>query len=164
MARTMAAKFKAMEKVRLHLMVNIIRRARRSRWGSSWMSSLTRAMSAASTAMSLPTPPMAMPTIGLLQGGGIVDAVADHAHRLAVLLAGVDVSQLVLRQAARTAPLRMPSWPAMGRAAFSWSPVSSTGARPPPGPRWIDVGRARAAACPTGPGTRPAAPSTPLCR
>ena len=33
MAKTIATKFKAMEKVRLHLMVNIIRRARRSRWG-----------------------------------------------------------------------------------------------------------------------------------
>ena len=61
-ARTMAMKFKVMEKVRLHLMVTIILQARSSRWGSSLISSPTRAMSAASTAMSLPIPPMAIPT------------------------------------------------------------------------------------------------------
>lgn len=55
-ARAMAMKFKVMEKARLLLMVRIIRLESASRWGSSRMSSFTRAMSAASTAMSLPTP------------------------------------------------------------------------------------------------------------
>src|SRR5699024_4039594 len=55
-ARTMATKFSAMEKVMLTLMVVIIRLDRAMRWGSSFTSSSTRAMSAASTAMSLPTP------------------------------------------------------------------------------------------------------------
>ena len=62
MANRMAKKFSPMEKLRLHWMTTIIRFASRSRWGTSRMSSLTRAISAASTAMSLPMPPMAMPT------------------------------------------------------------------------------------------------------
>ena len=76
----MAMKFKVMEKARLLLMVRIIRLESASRWGSSRMSSFTRAMSAASTAMSLPTPPMAMPTW----------AVPHHADQMSTLLAAVD--------------------------------------------------------------------------
>ena len=68
-AKTIAMKFRAMENVKLHLMVTIMRFARRKRWGSSLMSSLTSAMSAASTAMSLPTPPMAMPTYAFFSAG-----------------------------------------------------------------------------------------------
>ena len=69
MARMMATKFSAMEKVRLHFIVSIMRFARRCRCGSSRSSSPTRTMSAASMAMSLPTPPMAMPTVARLSAG-----------------------------------------------------------------------------------------------
>ena len=46
-ARIMAMKFNVMEKVRLHLIVSIIRLESRSRCGSMWISSFTRAISAA---------------------------------------------------------------------------------------------------------------------
>ena len=68
-ASTMAAKLSAMEKVMFRRMVRIMRFARRRRCGISRMSSLTKAMSAASTAMSLPTPPMATPTWARLSAG-----------------------------------------------------------------------------------------------
>ena len=66
MARAMARKLRPMENVRFTLMVVIIRLESDSRWGSSRISSSTRAISAASTAMSLPIPPMAMPTSAIL--------------------------------------------------------------------------------------------------
>lgn len=83
-------KFKVMEKARLLLMVRIIRLESASRWGSSRMSSFTRAMSAASTAMSLPTPPHGNAHMGPLQGRSVVDAVPHHADQMAALLAAVD--------------------------------------------------------------------------
>ena len=53
-ARMMAIKFSVIENVRFRRMTDIILFERRRRWGSSFMSSSTRAISAASTAMSLP--------------------------------------------------------------------------------------------------------------
>ena len=68
-ASTIATKLSVSENVRLSFIVPIIRFASAVRCGSSRISSLTRAMSAASTAMSLPTPPIAMPTVAHLSAG-----------------------------------------------------------------------------------------------
>ena len=57
----------------------------------------TTVRSLASTATSVP-PPRATPTSGLGQGQGVVDAVADHGHHLAGLLAAADLGHLVLGQ------------------------------------------------------------------
>ena len=64
------------------------------------MSSFTRAMSAASIAMSLPTPPIAIPASAFFRAGASFIAVAYHADGLSRGLAGADVVQLVLREAA----------------------------------------------------------------
>ena len=101
-----------------------------------------------------------MPTKAFLQGGGIVDAVADHAHRLAVLLAGVDVSQLILRQAA---PLHL--WDAQLAGdvlgGVGVVPGEEDGLHPPAA--WVRrmVWAAWGGGCPTGPGTRPASHPPP---
>ena len=118
-----------MEKVRLHLMVNIIRRDRESRWGSSRMSSFTRAMSAASTAMSLPMPPMAMPTWARFSAGAsLTPSPTMHTGCPAAWLRSMKASLSSGRHSAWKAV--MPSCPAMRRAAPAWSPVSSTGVTP----------------------------------
>ena len=69
MARKMARKFSPIEKVRFMRMVVIIRRDSAIRCGSSFTSSSTSAISAASTAISRPTPPMEMPTSAFLSAG-----------------------------------------------------------------------------------------------
>ena len=69
MASAMAMKLSVMEKVKLSLMVVIIRLERATRCGSSFTSSSTSAISAASTAISRPTPPMEMPTSAFLSAG-----------------------------------------------------------------------------------------------
>ena len=100
-ARTIAKKFSAMEKVRLHLIVNIIFFDRAIRCGSSRMSSFTRAISAASTAISLPIPPIAIPTKAFFRDGGIVDSIPDHADREMLLLGVFDPGKFFFRQAVR---------------------------------------------------------------
>ena len=63
------------------------------------MSSFTRAMSAASTAMSLPTPPMAMPTWARFRAGASLIPSPIMQTRWPALLAAVDPGELILRQA-----------------------------------------------------------------
>lgn len=81
MARTIAIKFKVIEKVMFSLMVVIMRLERAMRWGSSFTSSSTRAMSAASTAMSLPTPPMAIPTSARFRAGASLIRFRRRSYR-----------------------------------------------------------------------------------
>ena len=99
-ASTMAAKLSAMEKVMFRRMVRIMRFDRRRRCGISRMSSLTKAMSAASTAISLAHAAHSYAHVGALERRCVVDAVADHAHLLAGLLACVDIGEFILRETA----------------------------------------------------------------
>lgn len=98
MARPMARKFRHIEKAILSFIVVIMRLLRRSRCGSSVISSFTRAMSAASIAMSLPMPPHGYAGVGTLKRGRVVNAVANHAHA-SLGAVFVYVPYFVLRQA-----------------------------------------------------------------
>ena len=68
-ARMIAMKLSPMENDILIFIVVIIRLESASKCGNSFTSSSTRAMSAASTAISLPTPPIAMPTSAAFKAG-----------------------------------------------------------------------------------------------
>ena len=129
MASTMATRLRAIEKARLRRMVVIIRRDRASRWGSSSTRSFTRTMSAASTAISLPTPPMAMPTKALFRAGAsLMPSPTMQIRTPACWARSIQLSLSSGRQPARYS--RMDSVRAMWAAAFSLSPVRSTGDTP----------------------------------
>ena len=115
-----------MEKVRLHLMVTIIRLESPNKCGSSFTSSSTKAISAASTAISLPIPPIAIPTFAFFNAGTSFTpspimqtdscfCCSSAIHR--ILSSG---KQFVCTSV-------ICSCEAMAVAAFSWSPVSNTG-------------------------------------
>ena len=128
-ARVMAAKFRIIEKVRFHLIVVIILFESESKWGSSPTLSSTSAMSAASTAISLPIPPIAIPTSAIFNAGAsftpspIMQTDFPFFRQPSIycnLSSG--------RHPAYTSTIR--SFLAICCAAFSLSPVSSTGSAP----------------------------------
>lgn len=128
-ARMIARKFKPIEKVRLYFMVVIMRLDSAIRCGSSLISSLTSAMSAASTAISLPMPPIAIPTFAVFKAGASL--MPSPIMQTAFFSFWYCLMMFLLfsgRQFAYT--VSMPISDAIALAAFSLSPVRSMGVTP----------------------------------
>ena len=94
-------------------------------------------------ATSVPVP-TAMPEVGLGQGRGVVDAVADHGDDPALLLQAAHDGGLVRGQHLGDDLVDARPRAATARAAAALSPVSSTGRRPRPRRRRDRLGARRA--------------------
>ena len=110
-------------------MVVIMRFDSATRCGSSFTSSFTSAISAASTAMSLPIPPIVIPTSAFFSAGAsFTPSPIMHTGAPALWYSPICVSLSCGRQFACSSLICRLS--EIARAAFSWSPVNSTGLTP----------------------------------
>ena len=129
-AKTIAMKFRAMENVKLHLMVTIIRFGQAQQVGQLLDVVVDQRDVGGVHGDVASHAAHGDAHIRLFQGGCIVDAVPDHADMMSLLLVGVDPVQFVLRQAARMDFVDVRAAGRCDCAAFSWSPVSRTGVTP----------------------------------
>ena len=110
-------------------MVPSVRRDNRIASAAERRSPRTRVRSLASIATSDPGAHR-QAQVGRGEGGGVVDAVADHRHHPPLGLQIGDDAHLVLGQDLGDDVAAIPTSAATACAAPGWSPVSSTGSRP----------------------------------
>ena len=128
-ANTIAIKFSPIENDIFNFIVFIILFESDNRCGSSFTSSSTSAISAASIAISLPIPPIAMPTVALLSAGASLTPspiIQTEPFNFSLLSIKFNLSSGI-HSASCSAIL---SAFAMDVAAFTLSPVSKTGLTP----------------------------------